>query len=219
MIAYNQTGELGPYIMQSTLLLIAPVLFAASLYMTLGRVITGVRGQRHALVSPRWTTGIFVAGDVISFLVQGSGAGLMAQTGEGSDPKMATNIITGGLVFQIIIFAIFVLATAIFHRRFSRDGPGVAAAEGIPWNQTLRMLYLTSALVMVRNIFRVAEFVQGNDGYLLSVEWPVYVFDAVLMSITMGLFYWWYPADIGRAVRQIGARNYPADDSEMMPVK
>lgn len=55
-LAYNQTGELGPYIMQSVLLLLAPVLFAATLYMTLGRVITAVRGEQYSFIPPRWLT-------------------------------------------------------------------------------------------------------------------------------------------------------------------
>lgn len=63
----------GPYIIQSTLLLIAPALFAASIYMELGRVILLVRGERFSIVRVNWLTKIFVAGDVLSFLMQASG--------------------------------------------------------------------------------------------------------------------------------------------------
>jgi hypothetical protein len=63
----------GPYIIQSTLLLIAPALFAASIYMELGRIIVLVRGEKFALVRVNWTTKIFVGGDVLSFLMQASG--------------------------------------------------------------------------------------------------------------------------------------------------
>lgn len=63
----------GPYIIQSTLLLIAPALFAASIYMELGRVILLVHGERFSLIRVNWLTKIFVAGDVLSFLMQASG--------------------------------------------------------------------------------------------------------------------------------------------------
>jgi hypothetical protein len=63
----------GPYIIQSTLLLVAPALFAASIYMELGRLIVLVKGERFALVRVNWTTKIFVGGDVLSFLMQASG--------------------------------------------------------------------------------------------------------------------------------------------------
>ena len=64
---------IGPYVMQSTLLLVAPALFAASIYMELGRIIVMVKGEQFALVRVRWMTKIFVAGDVLSFLMQASG--------------------------------------------------------------------------------------------------------------------------------------------------
>lgn len=63
----------GPYIIQSTLLLIAPALFAASIYMELGRIIVLVKGERFALLRVNWTTKIFVGGDVLSFFMQASG--------------------------------------------------------------------------------------------------------------------------------------------------
>lgn len=59
--------------MQSLLLLVAPALFAASIYIILGRVILMTDGERHSLIRQKWLTKIFVAGDVISFLVQGGG--------------------------------------------------------------------------------------------------------------------------------------------------
>ena len=68
---------LGPYIIQSILLLVAPALFAATIYMELGRVVRMVKGEPYVLIPVRWLTKIFVAGDVLSFLVQ-SGGMLMA---------------------------------------------------------------------------------------------------------------------------------------------
>lgn len=59
--------------MQSTLLLIAPALFAASIYMELGRIIVMVKGEQFSLIRIGWMTKIFVAGDVLSFLMQASG--------------------------------------------------------------------------------------------------------------------------------------------------
>jgi hypothetical protein len=64
---------IGPYVMQSTLLLVAPALFAASIYMELGRIIMMVKGEQFSLIRVGWTTKIFVAGDVLSFLMQASG--------------------------------------------------------------------------------------------------------------------------------------------------
>lgn len=63
----------GPYVMQSALILIAPAFFAASIYMTLGRIIFMLDAEKCSLIRLRWLTKIFVAGDVLSFLMQASG--------------------------------------------------------------------------------------------------------------------------------------------------
>lgn len=64
---------IGPYIMQSLLLLLAPVFFAASIYMSLSRIIQSVGAEDRCLISPRWLTRTFVTGDVVSFFVVAGG--------------------------------------------------------------------------------------------------------------------------------------------------
>lgn len=75
MSATQEFGEytMGPYIIQSVLLLVAPALFAASIYMELGRIVLMVDGERHLFIRRTWLTKLFVAGDVLSFLMQSSG--------------------------------------------------------------------------------------------------------------------------------------------------
>lgn len=81
-LSASQTPDwtLGPYIMQSVLLLVAPALFAASIYMYLGRLIVLVRGEKFSIIRVGWMTKIFVAGDVLSFLMQSSGIIRMARS-------------------------------------------------------------------------------------------------------------------------------------------
>lgn len=64
----------GPYIVQSLLLLLAPALFAASIYMVLGRIILLTDGEEHSLIRAKWLTKVFVLGDVLSFLTQSTGS-------------------------------------------------------------------------------------------------------------------------------------------------
>lgn len=64
----------NPYIIQSTLLLLGPALYAASMYMILGRLVRHFGAADYALIPPRWLTKFFVLGDVLSFCTQGGGA-------------------------------------------------------------------------------------------------------------------------------------------------
>lgn len=118
-----------PYVLQSALLLLAPILFAASRYMTLARVIRATKGASFSIIAP--------------------------------------------------------------------------VVHGVPWQESLNMLYVTSMLIMIRNIFRVAEYAMGSDGYLLSVECRVYVFDAALMTVTMAWFFWRYPSQLNQAANDL----------------
>lgn len=56
------------------------------------------------------------------------------------------------------------------------------------------MLYEVSGLIMIRSNFRVIEYALGNDGYPLTHEWTLYIFDALLMFIVMMIYYVWYPS-------------------------
>ncbi|CVL07244.1 related to RTA1 domain protein [Fusarium mangiferae] len=200
-MANKATDQLGPYIIQSVFLLIPPSLFAASIYMTLGRIMRGLgpKAESYSIIRVKWLTTLFVMGDVFSFLVQSSGAGMMAA---GDDPKMGENIVIGGLVIQILFFGLFVFAAVIFHLRYRRNGKGWRAVvtsntENVfEWERMLMMLYATSALILIRCFFRIIEYVLGSDAYPLKNEWTLYIFDSLLMAITMAIFYVWYPSRI-----------------------
>ena len=69
---------MGPYLMQNMLTLLAPALFAASIYMCLGRVILATDGHAFSLIQAPRLTALFVSGDVMGLAIQG--AGEMMQT-------------------------------------------------------------------------------------------------------------------------------------------
>ncbi|KAG8427710.1 hypothetical protein J3459_006429 [Metarhizium acridum] len=194
--ARDNTDQLGPYLMQSVLILVAPALFAASIYMTLGRLMRSVHGERHSIIPIRWLTKAFVLGDVLSFMVQSSGGGMMA--GENFDPKTGQNIILGGLFVQIIMFGLFAMTAVIFHVRMRRWPSAASMDASSGWVRIMMMLYATSALILVRSVFRVVEYIMGKEGYLLKHEWTLYVFDAALMFGTMAVYGVVYPGHLSR---------------------
>ncbi|KAJ4290059.1 hypothetical protein N0V88_006563 [Collariella sp. IMI 366227] len=191
--AHNQTSRLMPFIMQNNNIFLAPVFFAASIYMVLGRVIRATQGEEHSLVRPGRLTTLFVTGDVLSLAIQGSGAGLMV-TGEYG--KLSQALVLAGLVFQIVLFATFCAVAVRFQARMSRDPRVEWVSAGTRWEEVLYMLYAVSALMMLRSVFRVIEFILGEDGYLLGIEWPLYVFDTLPMFLVMIIFWQWFPSTV-----------------------
>ncbi|KAJ4298051.1 hypothetical protein N0V90_005950 [Kalmusia sp. IMI 367209] len=186
-LSREKTDKLMPYVIQNIFILVAPALFAASVYMVLGRLIRSLRAESYSVVSVRWLTKIFVCGDIISFVVQGTGGGVMVT---GNSMKTGERIILGGLFVQIIIFGLFVVIAAMFHARLKRQPTQASLDRSSTWRSTMVMLYMVSALIMVRSIFRVVEYIMGSDGYPLRNEWTLYVFDAVLMFGVVAAFTW-----------------------------
>ena len=50
-------------------------------------------------------------------------------------------------------------------------------------------------------MFRVAEFIQGNDGFILSHEWFLYLFDSILMLGVMLIFNAVHPSEVKALLR------------------
>ncbi|KAF8913532.1 RTA1 like protein-domain-containing protein [Mucidula mucida] len=88
--------ELMPYIIQSLLILLAPSLYAASIYVILGRLIQYLGTGKLSIIPVRHLTKFFVCGDVLSFLVQMGGGGISAKG------NLGQKVILVGLAMQIL---------------------------------------------------------------------------------------------------------------------
>ena len=66
---------------------------------------------------------------------------------------------------------------------------------------SLYTLYIVSALIMIRSLFRAIEYIQGQDGYLLQTEAFLYVFDALPMFIVVALLHWRHLGEIAVLLR------------------
>lgn len=76
-----------------------------------------------------------------------------------------------------------------------------ASDPAVRWQKYLLTLYVTSALILVRSIFRVIEYLNGNDGVLLRSEVYLYIFDALLMIVVLVWMNWFHPSELGLLLR------------------
>ncbi|KAG4254670.1 hypothetical protein BFJ72_g15155 [Fusarium proliferatum] len=190
-LSHNNKESVPAYSVQAILILVAPALFAASIYMILGRIIISLRAQHLSLIPVRWLTKLFVCGDVVSFSLQAAGGGIQA-SGTIKAYNLGKKIIIVGLFIQIVVFGFFVVTSMLFHQRCKKNPTLAVRERAFPWKLDIAVLYTVSVIILVRSIFRVIEYLQGNDGYLISHEIFLYVFDAILMAIVMVIFLIWY---------------------------
>ncbi|RDW84125.1 RTA1 domain-containing protein [Aspergillus mulundensis] len=197
------------YALQTLLLLLAPTLYAASIYMILARIIISVKAQHLSLIPVKWLTKIFVCGDILSFILQGAGGGIMT-SGSSSSLKIGQWVIIVGLCVQLLFFGAFLIASIIFHLRI--HGAPTAESEKamsrgrscLPydWRGLLFACYFVSVLILIRSVYRVVEFAQGNSGYVISHEWFLYVLDALMMLLVMLTLNLFHPSVVLNNKRQ-----------------
>ncbi|KAJ4249061.1 hypothetical protein NW762_012393 [Fusarium torreyae] len=161
-----------------------------------------VDGEGHVLIAKKWMTKTFVAGDVLSFVLQAGGGGYQA-SGTLEALQNGAKVIIGGLLVQLIFFGVFITIAVAFDRSIRRS-PTSRSHAGVPWKKHMLALYAGSMLIMVRSVFRAIEYLQGFDGYLLHHEAYLYIFDAVLMVLVMVLFNWVHPSEITRILDERG---------------
>jgi hypothetical protein len=151
------------------------------------------KGEHHSIIRIGWLTKTFVLGDVLSFMVQGGSAGLVFQS---STQKLGEDIVLIGLFIQIMSFGLFFVSAVLFQIHIRKNPTQASFNVEATWECNLCMLYAVSILILVRSIFRVVEYIQGQSGYSLKHEWTLYVFDSVPMFIVAVVYFIWYPSQL-----------------------
>jgi hypothetical protein len=148
--------------------------------MVLGRIIRSVRKA-------------FVMGDDLSFMVQGGAAGLIVT---GNNASLGSKIVVVGIVIQLVTFCFFIATSAVFQIHMHRLPTREAFDDNIKWKRHLHVLYASSLLILIRSIFRIFEYAQGIDGYSLTHEWTLYIFDTILMFAVVVVWGIWHPGNL-----------------------
>ena len=105
-------------------------------------------------------------------------------------------IVVGGLVMQLLSFGCFMVVGAVFYVRLEKRPTERSLGGLVPWRRNMWVLFAASGLIFVRSVFRVAEYVLGNDGYILRHEVFLYVFDAGLMTTLVVLINVIHPSQV-----------------------
>lgn len=129
-----------------------------------------------------------------SVLTRGSGGGIQA-AGTLELLNLGEKIIIAGLFAQIVFFGFFIVVAITFQVRFTRHQGALSPRLAI-WKKHMYTLYAGSLLIMIRSIFRVVEYLMGNNGFLLRHEYLLYIFDATLMFLVMVLFLCVHPSQL-----------------------
>ncbi|KAK2687822.1 hypothetical protein QWA68_013722 [Fusarium oxysporum] len=181
--SHRDPNNSSPFILQNVLLLVGIPFLAATVYMSLGRMTVALRAQELSFLSPRWMTKIYVLIDIGCIFSQLMGA-MMPASGKPEDITKGRTILIVGLITQIAALSLFILNTEFLNRKITQR-----ARSGTDWqvnhNRFFRTLEGVTLLLIIRSVIRSVEFLQGSDGFVITHEIFIYLFDATLVSIAM----------------------------------
>lgn len=186
-ISIQSPHDLGPYVVQTLLIILPPSLYAATIYMIYGRVVRLVDAAHLSLIRPTWVTKIFVASDAIAFIVQASGGAMLTMDGK---EAMGKNILLTGLYVQLASFGFFLAISTTFYYRVRTSGMPRRPNYGrYHWTTMLKVLYFAAGLIISRCIFRIIEFSADEGDAIQTNEVFAYCLDAVPMLVVQTVFH------------------------------
>lgn len=200
--SHEDQTEISSWALQEMLIMCAPPLIAATIYMFLGRLIRALDAEHLSSIRPKWLTPIFVINDIICFLTQIAGAGVQV-TGDQRVMSIGKKATLAGLIFSLIVFCFFVLVGAVFHRRCNRDPPGILLKNPqLTWQPYMWAMYIACFVIMLRNLIRTIQFGSGKESTLNTKEAIIYVFDAVPMLLAVAVLLVYHPGLLIKRARR-----------------
>ncbi|KAI0651906.1 RTA1 like protein [Trametes meyenii] len=202
------------YLMQTVALVIAPTPLIGALFITFGR-LSGRLGLQYSRISPRLYSRIFLTSDCVALLVQAAGGGIAASSDDRNVSRMGSNIMLGGIVFQLVSLSIFCVLMAEYLIRRLRNKPlrksvannSVDTLYDVSEESSIEkpMLYLAIGLcaetlfLYIRGVYRVIELADGWHGKVIQTQSLFIVFDGVMVLVTMLCLNLFHPGQLTNA--------------------
>ncbi|KAJ4984822.1 RTA1 domain-containing protein (RTM1) [Stagonosporopsis vannaccii] len=199
--SHDNVRQLLPFILSTLLIMGAAPMLAATIYMSLKRVVNALDAADHALISTRWSSKLFVLFDVACFVSQIAGSTMRA---DAETAQKGTTLVMTGLITQVVIFFIYIALAASVHLRLNRNPTSLSEHPALSWRKVLWNLYVVSGLFLIRNFIRIMEFKQGDHGWLLSNEAPIYIFDGGFMWVIVVMMALVHPGKLARKAERMG---------------
>jgi ABC-type multidrug transport system fused ATPase/permease subunit len=127
-----------------------------------------------------------------------TGGGILSGANTESKLKLGDNVIIVRLIVSILSFGFFVVVLVIFHKKILDNPTSTSLTTSVTWNRYLIVLYTASGLIIVRCVYRVVEYVQGQTGVLQSHEYYAYIFDTALVFMVMVICAIFHPSQVVR---------------------
>ncbi|KAF2227450.1 RTA1 like protein-domain-containing protein [Elsinoe ampelina] len=188
--------NLHSYTAQSVTILCAPILLNGAIHIFFGQVIAASTFNRYSILRPIFISNILCWGDAFGMLFQVWGTIKLIDPDDEDEIRWSNNIICGGLALQVAVTLTFFIFASVFHSRMRKHNVISLTKPRLRFSLSMYTMYLASILTLIRTIFRMIQYAQGDPGYFMQHEWPAFAFDAGCMGFLMCIGILWYGADL-----------------------
>lgn len=186
------------YKAQFCFFILAPAFIMAGVYYQMSKLAT-IYGLKFIKLKPMAYTGLFIACDVISIIIQAVGGGMSAGTNDDNTSEAGRWIVVAGIAFQCFSMGLFI----VLFTWFLYDVYRAPASEYEPTHQKVRdrplfkflvpAVYICMAFVYTRSIYRLIELAQGWHGHLYLQEGYFLVLEGLMMILAISTMTIVYP--------------------------
>ncbi|KAJ7690839.1 RTA1 like protein-domain-containing protein [Mycena rosella] len=169
--------------------IIAPTPLLAASFIIFSRMIQQL-GQSYSLLTPRWYARLFLPCDLIALVVQGVGGGMASSADTLAGANVGAHVMLGGICFQFVAIIVFSTLGCDYMRRYLRDRPlrPDSRARGVLTPRLklmLAALAFSTAVLIVRSVYRIVELVGGWEGSVIRTEVYFVVFDGGMVVLAL----------------------------------
>ncbi|TFK48541.1 RTA1-domain-containing protein [Heliocybe sulcata] len=186
VLSYSLEDSIGMYIVQVIFILCSPAAFLAFNYTLAGRVIVRCIGREFPLIRPERFAKVFIISDLMTFNLQSAG-GSLAASKNSTVSKLGNDIVLVGLVAQGASYVFFLYVVLAAQYRYTRAKP-VGARHQEEWWTVIWLLYFSSVPIIIRSVYRIAEFAQGSAGYFITHEVYFYCLDGLPLFFAVACY-------------------------------
>lgn len=197
---YNVWNDIG-FNMQIDCLIQGPAYYSAGIYLTLKHIVLNI-DPKYSRVKAAWYTWIFISGDAISLCVQAVGGGIAAAN-KGKLLSTGTDIMIGGIVFQVVVLIIFGYLlleyfTRVLRHRSELSLQALATIESHQFRWFMGAIVVAFLAIFIRCTYRIPELLEGWGSPLMREELPFIILEGVMIcisTIALTLFHpaWFFP--------------------------
>ncbi|RXK35147.1 hypothetical protein M231_07595 [Tremella mesenterica] len=160
----------GSFVAQYFLIVVAPVLFSAAIYLSINLIVQHLPSAKNLL--------LIRAKFVLVSIIQILGAALIGSaesnrvSGKPSklSPEQANDILLAGLSVQTFTFSIFLIILFVALKRAHSSLSLTTSERHYHIRSLLWVIAMTSLLILLRTVYRLAETGQGFFGFASTHE-------------------------------------------------